>query len=125
MTAPQRREQRPTSEALHPKNQPGGLRSTVRHQAFTVADAAIPAPNELSARGWAIASAYYQNGLLDGIEIGRQQIEDEWRGRQAVSAAIARQIASWGPYDQLAERRGDHERADVQRALLRERGVIA
>ena len=67
--------------------------------------------------------AWYEFGVLHGIAIGRQQVEDEWRGRQAVSAAIARQIASWGPYDELAERRGDHDRAQTQRRILAERGI--
>lgn len=66
---------------------------------------------------------WYQSGVEHGIAIGRQQVEDEWRGRQAVSAAIARQIASWGPYDELADRRGDHGRAQAQRRILAERGI--
>lgn len=60
---------------------------------------------------------------MHGIEIGRQQAEDEWRGRQTVSAAIARQIAQAGPYADLAEQRGEPDRATRQRAILAERGI--
>lgn len=66
---------------------------------------------------------WYEIGVLHGIGIGRQQVEDEWRGRQAVSAAIARQVAAWGPYEELAGRRGDHGRAQTQRRILAERGI--
>lgn len=71
------------------------------------------------------ALGWYEAGVLHGIEMGRRQVEDEWRGRQAVSAAIARQIASAGPYAGLCEQRGEPERAQAQRDLLRRRGVTA
>jgi hypothetical protein len=57
--------------------------------------------------------------------MGRKGLEDEWRGRQEVSAAIARQIATSGPYADLADKRGQHDRAERQRAILRARGVSA
>lgn len=67
--------------------------------------------------------AWYEAGLEHGIALGRQQVEDEWRGRMEVSAAIARQIAARGSYAELCERRGEPERAARQRALLAERGI--
>ncbi|OIQ84052.1 hypothetical protein GALL_341320 [mine drainage metagenome] len=83
----------------------------------------IPAPHELSDRGWEIASAYFEQGLVEGIARGRQQAEDEWRGVMTAGAAVARMVASAGPYDQLADRRGQHDRATAARALLAERGI--
>jgi hypothetical protein len=83
----------------------------------------IPTLDELSPRGRDIASAYMESGVVVGISMGRQQIEDEQRGRMEVSAAIARQIATSGPWDVLAGLRGDHVRADAQRAILRDRGI--
>ena len=66
---------------------------------------------------------WYESGIVYGIALGRQQIEDEWRGRMEVSGAIARMIAQAGPYDQLADKRGQHDRAAAARALLAERGI--
>jgi hypothetical protein len=88
----------------------------------------IPAPHELSARGWEIASAYLETGIVIGIGMGRQQLEDEWRGRMEVSAAIARQIATAGPWDELADRRaaagtGRPDQGALQRQILRDRGI--
>jgi len=67
----------------------------------------------------------YGLGYRDGIEAGRRQLEDEWRGTYEVSAAVARQVAQRGSFDELAERRGQPERAARQRAILAERGVTA
>jgi hypothetical protein len=67
-------------------------------------------------------------GYVVGYDVGDEQarlaVEEEWRGRMAVSAAIARQIANAGPYADLCERRGEPERAEAQRQLLAERGII-
>jgi hypothetical protein len=82
-----------------------------------------PAPHELSPRGWEIASAYYASGYIAGIDHGRQQLEDEWRGRQEVSAAIARMVAEAGPWDELEDRRGRPASAAAHRRLMAERGV--
>ncbi|MBO1751716.1 hypothetical protein J4G33_07870 [Actinotalea sp. BY-33] len=57
------------------------------------------------------------------IEMGRRQLEEEWRGRLEVSQAIARQIAQHGPLDELEDRRGRPERAAAHRRLMAERGV--
>lgn len=65
----------------------------------------------------------YVWGFQHGVDRGLEISEDEWRGRMAVSAAIARQIAEAGPYDALADRRGEHDRAQAQRDLLAERGI--
>ena len=65
----------------------------------------------------------YEYGFQHGIEHGRQQLEDEWRGTHEVSAAIARQIAEHGSYAELCERRGEPERAERQRQIVRERRI--
>ena len=65
----------------------------------------------------------YEYGFQHGIERGRQQLEDEWRHSHEVSAAIARQIAEHGPYADLCERRGEPDRAELQRQIVRERGI--
>jgi hypothetical protein len=65
----------------------------------------------------------YAVGYLDGLDAGRRELENEWRGLMGVSAAVARLIAEAGPYADLADRRGDHERAARHRALLAERGI--
>jgi hypothetical protein len=83
----------------------------------------IPTLDELSPRGREIASAYMESGMSAGIEIGRQGLEREWHGRQEISGAIARLVATSGPWDALADLRGDHVRAERQRAILAERGI--
>lgn len=67
----------------------------------------------------------YEIGFLDGVSAGRRELEAEWRGRMEVSAAIARFIATQPSYAELAERRGQPERAARQRQILAERGVSA
>ncbi|MEE6288631.1 hypothetical protein V2J52_13295 [Georgenia sp. MJ173] len=83
----------------------------------------IPLLNTMNARGQRIATAYYESGVVAGIEMGRRQAEEEmaqlWRNAHAVVQAVARR----DPYDVLADRRGDRQRADRQRQLLRERQI--
>lgn len=67
----------------------------------------------------------YALGYTDGIAAGRQQLEDEWRGLMEVSAAVARQVAEAGPFDELERYRGRPDRAERHVALLRSRGVVA
>ena len=82
-----------------------------------------PTLDELPPRGRQIVLAYVESVYAAGIAAGRQQVEDEQRGRGVVSAAIARMIAGTPPYADLAERRGQGVRAARQRALLVGRGV--
>jgi len=70
--------------------------------------------------GWA---AGFVEGHQDGDRRAREDIEREWRGQLAVSAAVARMVATAGPYADLAERRGEPHRATAQRALLADRGI--
>jgi len=84
-----------------------------------------PAPtlDELPPRGRQIVLSYVESVYAAGIAAGRQQVEDEQRGRGVVSAAIAQMIAGTPPYAELADRRGQPERAERQRAILAERGA--
>jgi hypothetical protein len=83
----------------------------------------VPLLHRMSPRARAIALEYYAYGFTHGVSAGRRGLEEEWTGRQEVSAAIARQMAKAGPLDALFEARGEPERAARHRALLAERGV--
>jgi hypothetical protein len=112
------------------ERRPAGAPSETNSSTQSVPDATdtvtadIPTLDELSPRGREIASAYLESGMSAGIEIGRQGLENEWHGRQAVSAAIARLVATSGPWDALADLRGDHARAERQRAILADRAIL-
>ena len=62
-------------------------------------------------------------GYQYGVAAGRQQAEDEQRGRGAISAAIAAQMARLGSFADLCEARGELERAARSRQLLADRGI--
>lgn len=83
----------------------------------------VPTLAEMSARGREIACAYFEAGVIDGIAIGRHQLEAEWRALDLAAFAAARSTASTLAFDELADRRGQHDRAERQRAILRERGI--
>lgn len=78
---------------------------------------------ELNAKGQAIVLEYYEAGVVAGIAEGRRQVEAEvaaqWRHAYESSQMIARTPS----YVELAERRGEPERADRQRQILQERGI--
>lgn len=83
----------------------------------------MPEPRIIREQNHVLHLPSYETGYQHGIERGRQQLEDEWRGTHEVSAAIARQIAEQGPYADLCERRGDYEAAERHRQLVRKRGI--
>lgn len=85
----------------------------------------VPLLTDMTPAARAVALAYYEAGVVTGVQMGRQQAEDEHRGLSEVSAAIARQVADLGPFADLCDRRGEPERAARQRALLAARGVTA
>lgn len=88
-------------------------------------EATIPTLADMSPSGREIAMAYFEAGLVEGIARGRDQLDAEWRAADAHAFAVARATADWPPFDELAERRGDHVRAAAQRETLREHGVVA
>jgi hypothetical protein len=66
----------------------------------------------------------YEVGYMEGIEAGRRQVEAELAAEwAALRAEVMPRLLSGAPYADLAERRGQAERALTQRRLLRERGV--
>jgi hypothetical protein len=76
---------------------------------------AVPRPVEL---------AWYEAGLDHGIALGRRQVEDELAAEwAALRAQVMPRLRSLVPYADLADRRGQHDRAERQRRTLRERGV--
>ena len=68
---------------------------------------------------------WWASGYARGLEDGRRQAEADMAATWAETArrvqALAKDTAA--PYDALAERRGEHDRAERQREILRERGV--
>ena len=85
----------------------------------------IPGLQELSPRARTIVLAWYEAGVTDGIPLGRRQVEDELAAEWAALRAVVMPVVLRPPFDQLADRRGQHDRAAQQRAILRERGVVA
>lgn len=62
-------------------------------------------------------------GVLDGIRMGRAQVEDEAEQSWQKMAASIRVVASHEPYSALCDRRGETERAEAARATERRLGL--
>lgn len=71
------------------------------------------------------ALTWYEAGLTHGMALGRQQLEDELAAEWAALRAVVMPVALREPFDELAERRGQRDRAERQRQTLRDRGVTA
>lgn len=84
---------------------------------------AVPRLNEMNAHGQYVALAYYESGLKHGYAAGYDDCEAEVNAQQAHAASLSRMVAMRPSYADLCERRGEHERAERQRAILRERGI--
>lgn len=117
---------RPVAGAAISENQPGG-RSVVSVPPSppSVPDdrADIPTLDELSRRGRAIVLAYIEAERISADERGYARCLDDFHARAEMSAEVARLVSSAGPYADLAERRGQGDRAAAQRAILAERGI--
>lgn len=83
----------------------------------------IPSLNEMTSWGVEVAEAYYLSGYVAGVAEGRRLEDAELGALQRAAVATARAAADRGPYADLAEKRGEPDRAARQRALLAERGV--
>lgn len=70
-----------------------------------------------------IAMAYYRAGARAGFEDGYAQAEEDMAALQRQAVAAARSAAAGTPYSELAQARGDHERAAQARA--REEAIMA
>lgn len=88
-----------------------------------VEDRQIPALHEMTPWGREVAEAYYLSGYVAGVAEGRRREDAELGALQRAAVATARAAADRGPYADLAEKRGEPDRAARQRALLAERGV--
>ena len=77
----------------------------------------------MNARGQAIALEWYEAGYVAGLAEGRRREDAELAAIQRAAVASARVTANSVPYDVLAERRGEPEKAAAHRALLERRGV--
>ena len=72
-------------------------------------------------RGW---RAGYVKGLEDGRAEALAEVEAEESARiDAANRAFVARHASRPAYDELADRRGQRDRAEAQRRILRERGI--
>ena len=67
--------------------------------------------------------AVYELGCRDGYARGYEAAEADLAAIQRRAHAVVQQAARAVPYDVLCERRGEHARAERQRAILRERGI--
>lgn len=65
----------------------------------------------------------YRSGWQDGYTKGRADEEAELARLQRSAVAVTRAVAQAGSFADLAERRGEPERAGRQRELLAERGI--
>ncbi len=104
MRAPRERESRPG----------GGGSSLHAARPIVLRDAIAALADELD---------WYESGVMRGIEMGRQQVVDEWHAVRADGGRVARMIAASTPYAELCEQRGEPERAARQRQILADRGV--
>lgn len=67
--------------------------------------------------------AVYELGARDGWQRGYEAAEADLAAVQARAHASVQQAARTPSYDELCDRRGEHERAERQRAILHERGI--
>lgn len=70
-----------------------------------------------------IAMAYYRAGTRAGFEDGYAQAEEDMAAQQRRAVEVARSAAATTRYSDLAQARGDHERAAQARA--REEAIMA
>jgi len=70
-----------------------------------------------------IAMAYYRAGTRAGFEDGYTQAEEDMAAQQRRAVEVARSAAAGTRYSDLAQARGDHERAAQARA--REDAIMA
>ncbi|PYF96385.1 hypothetical protein SAMN05216184_11945 [Georgenia satyanarayanai] len=87
-------------------------------------DEVVPSLVEVPAAIQKLVIAYYEAGLDHGFELGYRASEANNEATWATAAALVRGIADGQPYDQLCEQRGEQGRAERQRRLLRDRGIV-
>ena len=89
-------------------------------------DALADPPPDLATASPADRAAWleaYEVGYLDGYQAALEHHEAQLHALWVTAAATARAVASAPDYATLAEQRGQPERAERQRATLRQRGI--
>jgi len=113
------------------ERRPAGAPSEACWPSLSVPEPADPGTDDTTADLWSRfynlpSTEYidgYGRGWEDGAEHGRQLAEDEQRGRGAISAAVAAQMARLGSFADLCEARGEPARAARSRQTLADRGI--
>jgi len=86
-------------------------------------EAEAPSLADIPATAQRLAIAYYEAGLNHGFELGYRAAEARQEASWAAFAALAKAATRNPPYDQLCEQRGETQRAEEHRRLMRERGI--
>lgn len=85
------------------------------------------ATNPAPERVWAAFAEGHHHGYLEGFERGAEVTRAEIAEAEAAAWARMREhvrmLANLPKYADLCEKRGEHEKAAANRALLRERGI--
>ncbi|MEE6289282.1 hypothetical protein V2J52_16635 [Georgenia sp. MJ173] len=89
-----------------------------------MSDDDVPSLADLPPTAKRVALAYYEAGLDHGYDLGFRAAEAEQERIWAAFAQVVRAAAATVPYDVLCERRGEPDRAQRQRDLIRRRGVL-
>lgn len=90
-----------------------------------MSEESIPGLGEIAPDAQRLALAYYEAGLDHGFQLGYRAAEADYDAAWAAFAALARHAATAPAYDELCQQRGEIERAERQRRLMRERGIGA
>ena len=83
----------------------------------------VPSLGEVAPDAQRLALAYYEAGLDHGFQLGYRAAEADHEAAWAAFAVLARRAATAQPYDELCQQRGESERGERHRRLMRERGV--
>ena len=83
----------------------------------------VPSLAEIPAAIQRLVIAYYEAGLDHGFQLGYRASEAHYEAAWSAFAAKVRHAAAAKPYDELCEERGERDRAESQRRLLKERGI--
>ena len=86
----------------------------------------VPTLDVMPPRARRIALAYFEAGRAEGIAAGRRQVEAELAAEwAALRAEVMPRLRTAIPFADLADRRGQHERAERSRQTLRDRGIAS
>lgn len=83
----------------------------------------VPTLATMNARGTTVAVAYYEAGLEHGWALGFRAAEEEFAHLHRRAHEVVQHAARTPTFAELCERRGEPDRAEANRALLRDRGI--